>query len=60
MVWFHDSAGDIDFYPISLSQSESTFLHESIIYSNDDEDRVKQNCKFHELRGRCSSAKVWP
>ena len=30
-VWFHDSAGDIDFDQISLSQSESTILHESII-----------------------------
>ena len=31
-TWFHDSAGDIDFDQISLSQSESTILHESIIY----------------------------
>ena len=31
-AWFHDSAGDIDFYKISLSQSESTILHESIIF----------------------------
>ena len=30
-AWFHDSAGDIDFYQMSLSQSESTILHESII-----------------------------
>ena len=29
--WFHYSAGDIDFYQMSLSQSESTILHESII-----------------------------
>ena len=33
-AWFHDSAGDIDFYQMSLSQSESTILHESIIYRN--------------------------
>ena len=41
-AWFHDSAGDIDFYPMSLSQSESTILHERIIvcYYNDD---LKQN-----------------
>ena len=30
-AWFHDSASDIDFYQMSLSQSESTILHESII-----------------------------
>ena len=28
---FNDSAGDIDLYQMSLSQSESTILHESII-----------------------------
>ena len=33
-VWFHDSAGDIDFYPMSLSQSELTILHESKILIN--------------------------
>ena len=31
---FHDSAGDIDFYQMSLSQLESTILHESIILLN--------------------------
>ena len=31
-AWFRDSAGDIDFYQMSLSQSESTILHESIIF----------------------------
>ena len=31
-AWFHDSAGDIDFHQMSLSQSESTILHESIIF----------------------------
>ena len=31
-AWFHDSAGDIDFYQVSLSQLESTILHENIIY----------------------------
>ena len=36
-VRFHDSVGDIDFYQMSLSQSESTFLHESIIYDLRDE-----------------------
>ena len=30
-AWFPDSAGDIDFYQMSLSKSESTILHESII-----------------------------
>ena len=30
-AWFHESAVDIDFYQMSLSQSESTTLHESII-----------------------------
>ena len=30
-AWFRDSAGDIDFYQMSLSQSESTILHESMI-----------------------------
>ena len=30
-AWFHDSAGEIDFYQMSLSQSESTILHESVI-----------------------------
>ena len=30
-LWFHDSVGDNDFYQMSLSQSESTILHESII-----------------------------
>ena len=30
-AWFRDLAGDIDFYQMSLSQSESTILHESII-----------------------------
>ena len=30
-TWFRDSASDIDFYQMSLSQSESTILHESII-----------------------------
>ena len=33
-AWFHDSAGDIEFYQMSLSQSESDILHESIIYQN--------------------------
>ena len=42
-VWFHDSAGDIYFYQMSLSQSESTILHESIISLNvkDKKDNVK-------------------
>ena len=31
-AWFHDSAGDINCYQISLSKSESTNLHESIIF----------------------------
>ena len=26
-AWFHDSAGDIDFYQMSFSQSESSILH---------------------------------
>ena len=30
-AWLHDPSGDIHFYQMSLSQSESTFLHESII-----------------------------
>ena len=30
-AWFHDCLGDINFYQMSLSQSESTTLHESII-----------------------------
>ena len=30
-AWFHDSAGDNDFYQMSLSQSESTILQKSII-----------------------------
>ena len=30
-AWFHDSAGDIDFYQLSLSQSESTISHEIIV-----------------------------
>ena len=30
-AWFHDLSGDIDFYQMSLSQSELTILHESII-----------------------------
>ena len=34
---------DIDFYQMSLSQSESTILHESIIYCNVDQGRVCQN-----------------
>ena len=33
-AWFHDSADDIDFYQMSLRQSESTILHESIIEYN--------------------------
>ena len=41
-------SGDIDFYQMSLSQSESTILHDSIIYSNDDQARIHQNCKFHD------------
>ena len=31
-MWFHDPAGDVDFYQMSLSQSESTNSHESIIF----------------------------
>ena len=31
-AWFYESAGDIDFYQIYLSQSESAILHESIIF----------------------------
>ena len=30
-AWFHDSADDIYFYQISLSQSELTIIHQSII-----------------------------
>ena len=39
-AWFHDSANDIDFYRMSFSQSESTILHESIIYSKEDQGRL--------------------
>ena len=43
-AWFHDSAGDIDFYQMSLSQSESTILHASIMqritHWNDPADHV--------------------
>ena len=28
-AWFHDSSGDIDFYQMPLSQSESTNLYET-------------------------------
>ena len=31
-AWFRDSVGDIFFYQMSLSQLESTILHESIIF----------------------------
>ena len=30
-MWFHDSAADIDFYQMSLSQSITNILHESTI-----------------------------
>ena len=30
-AWFYDSAGDIDFYQMSLTQSDLAILHESII-----------------------------
>ena len=30
------------------------------MYSNDDKRRVYQNCKFHDPRGRGSSARAWP
>ena len=53
-------AGDIVFYQMSLSQSESTILHKSIIYNNDDQGRIYQNCKFHDPWGKGSCAKVWP
>ena len=33
-AWFRDSAGAIDFYQMSNTQSKSTILHESIIYNN--------------------------
>ena len=33
-AWFHDSAGDNDFYQMFLSQSESTFLNDSIILTD--------------------------
>ena len=33
-MWIHDLAGDIGFYQMSLSQSESTILHENMIYKN--------------------------
>ena len=33
-AWFYDSAGNIDFYQVSLSQSESSISHESIILKN--------------------------
>ena len=32
MAWFHDSAGEFNFYQMSLSKSESTLLHKSKIY----------------------------
>ena len=33
-AWFRDSAGNMDFYQISFSQSESTISHESIILAD--------------------------
>ena len=30
------------------------------VYSNDDQGRVYQNCKFHDPWCRGSSARVWP
>ena len=30
-AWFHDSVDDINFYQMTLSQSESTILNERII-----------------------------
>ena len=30
------------------------------VYSNDDQGRVNPNCKFHDLLGRGSCARVWP
>ena len=50
-AWFNDSVGDIDFYQMFLSQSESTNLHESIIYSNNDQGRVYPNSKYYYSLG---------
>ena len=61
-AWIHNSASDIDFYQISLSQSESTILHESIIYANVKANRSygmdTKSCqtpyKFDlEVKGQC-------
>ena len=30
------------------------------VYSNDNEGRVYQNCKFHDPRGKDSCARAWP
>ena len=30
------------------------------MFSNDDQGRVDQNCKFHDPRDRGSCARVWP
>ena len=40
----------------------STPRHRSnkLVFSNDDQGRVFQNCKFHDPQGRGFCARVWP
>ena len=46
------------FVQMSHSQSELTILHESMIYSKDDQGSVYKNCKFHDPLGRGSCARA--
>ena len=51
---FHDSAGDVDFYQMRLGQSESTILHESIIWYNMDTRVILLGRYFHSRRTNLS------
>ena len=35
-------------------------IQTNLVYSNDNQGRVYQNCKFHDPRGRGSCARAWP
>ena len=44
-------------YFFEKMSSQPSSIH---VYSNNDQWRIYQNCKFHDAKGRGSYARVWP
>ena len=58
-VWPYKSYSETALFLLKSSSLFSGIDQTNQVYSNDDQGRVYQNCKFHDPWGRGSCARVW-